>query len=85
VGGYRSEGIADALLREFILRIKVERGSEIGECFNLTAAEQFRIAAVEMHAGETFAAQLTRGNVFDILRYELGCLLELNVGLIEFL
>ncbi len=79
----RSQGVVDALLSEFVLRIEVQRGSKLCHRLHLPATEQVGVAAFQMHSGQMLTRKLTRRKVLHILRDQARRFLKFVKSLVE--
>ena len=72
-----------ALLGEFILRIEVQRGSELRQRLHLPAIEQVAVSAFQMHPGQMLPRHFPRGQVLHILRDQARGFLKFVKGFVE--
>ena len=81
----RPQGVAYALLGEFVLRIEVQRRSKLGQRLHLPAGEQVAVSAFQMQPGQMLPRDLPRGEVLDVLRDQASGFLKFVKGLVEIL
>ena len=69
--------VTDTLHREFILRIKAQRRSELRQRLDWPVLHQIAVSAFQMHTGEMLPCNLARRHILYIFRNQASCILEL--------
>jgi hypothetical protein len=82
---HRAQRVLDTLLCEFILRIEIQRGTELSHGLYLAAIEQGAVSAFEVHPSQMLPRDFVRRDVFNVLRNEAGGFLKFQKSFFQIL